>query len=71
METIIIETTDSATTQKIKDFLNEFKISYKTKSRKSKDKPYDPEFVKMILDASKEEGGKVIDPKNLWASIKS
>jgi len=70
MDTIIIEPQDSATTDKIKDFLKDLGIGYKTKKKK-KDKPYNPEFVKMILEARKEKGGKIIDPHNLWESIKS
>lgn len=71
METIIIDSTDSITTEKIKDFLKELNVSFKTKSKKDKEKPYDPEFVDMVLKASQEKGGKIIDPKNLWQSIKS
>ncbi|HLO52813.1 MAG TPA: DUF2683 family protein [Saprospiraceae bacterium] len=69
METIIIESTDSTTTEKIKDFLKGLNVTFKTK--KKKEKPYDPEFVKMVLKASQEKGGKIVDPKNLWESIKS
>jgi len=72
METIIIESADSTTTQKIKDFLQELKVTYKTKNKKKKEKPYDPEFVKMILERS-EDGGKgegiIIDPNDLWGSL--
>lgn len=69
METIIIDSTDSTTTEKIKDFLKGLNVTFKTK--KKKEKPYDPEFVKMVLQASQEKGGKIVDPKNLWESIKS
>ena len=69
METIIIDSTDNITTEKIKDFLKGLNVTFKTK--KKKEKPYDPEFVKMVLQASQEKGGKIIDPKNLWESIKS
>jgi phosphoribosylcarboxyaminoimidazole (NCAIR) mutase len=71
METIIIESSDIATTQQIKDFLKELKVAYKTKSKKDKEKPYDPAFVDMIIKATHEKGCKVIDQKNLWQSIKS
>jgi hypothetical protein len=37
--------------------------------KKKKEKPYDPEFVKMVLKARKEEGGIRIDPKNPWKSL--
>lgn len=69
METIIIESSDEVTTEKIKVFLKDLQVSYKTK--KKKDKPYDPEFVNMVLKASKEEGRKIIDPNNIWESLKS
>ena len=69
METIIIDSTDNITTEKIKDFLKGLNVTFKTK--KKKEKPYDPAFVKMVLEASQEKGGKIIDPKNLWESIKS
>jgi hypothetical protein len=71
METIIIDSYDSITTEKIKDFLKGLDVSFKTKKTKKKEEPYDPAFVDMILKASQENGGKIIDPKNLWKSIKS
>jgi arsenate reductase-like glutaredoxin family protein len=49
METIIIES-EGKTSEKIKAFLKEINVSFKTKTIK-KDKPYDPEFVKMVLEA--------------------
>jgi glycine cleavage system protein P-like pyridoxal-binding family len=67
METIIIESTDSTTTQKIKDFLEELKVAYKTKSKKDKEKPYDSTFVKKILERaeSARQGNTVIYDENL------
>ena len=70
METIIIESADSKTIEKIKDFLKKLNVTFKTKKIKE-EKPYDPAFVEMVLSASQEEGGKIIDPNNLWESIKS
>jgi hypothetical protein len=32
--------------------------------------PYSPEFVKMVLQASKSKQRIKVDPKNLWESIK-
>ena len=66
MDTIIIEPQDSATTNKIKDFLKELGIEYKTKKKK-KDKPYNPEFVKMILERSQSarQGNVVLYDENL------
>jgi len=51
METIIIES-EGKTSEKIKAFLKEINVSFKIKTKtKKKDKPYDPEFVKMVLEA--------------------
>jgi hypothetical protein len=59
METIIIES-EGKDLDKIKAFLREMNISFKTK----KEKPYDPEFVKMVLEASK--GKRIrINPNNV------
>jgi hypothetical protein len=52
METITIQV-DSKKAKAIKAFLKAFDISYKTS--KKEEKPYDPEFVKMVLEASKGE----------------
>jgi hypothetical protein len=70
METIIIQSEDSAAIAKIKAFLKEIKVSYET-SFEEEESSYDPEFVQMVLDASNEEGGKEVDPKNLWESLKA
>jgi hypothetical protein len=70
METIIIQSSDNVAIAKIKAFLKEIKVSYET-SFEEEDGSYDPEFVQMVLDASNEEGGKEIDPSNLWESLKS
>jgi len=48
METIIIKSEDDTTTEKIKAFLKEMKVSFT--SKKKKEKPYNPEFVKMVLE---------------------
>ncbi|MBK8054867.1 MAG: hypothetical protein IPK35_16755 [Saprospiraceae bacterium] len=58
METIIIET-EGKTLEVIKAFLKEMNISFKTKTKK--EKPYDPEFVKMVLEASKSNQRRVLD----------
>lgn len=49
MDTIIIEVQDEVLTSKIKAMLDELNVKYKTKKKK-KEKPYDPEFVKMVLE---------------------
>jgi len=66
METLIIES-EGATLEKIKAYLSELKVSFKTK--KKKEKPYNPEFVKKILERRNEKGGTIIDPNNLWKSL--
>lgn len=66
METIIIET-EGQMAEQIKAYLQEMKVSFKTKT--TNEKPYDPEFVKMVLEASKEEGSTQIDPKDPWKSL--
>ncbi len=65
METIIIET-EVQNLEKIKAVLKELNIKFKTKIKK--EKPYDPEFVKMVLEASTGKR-KRINPKNIWESI--
>ena len=52
METIIIET-EGTTLTKVKTFLKEMQIPFKTKKTK-KDKEYDPEFVKKICTNNSE-----------------
>ncbi|MBI2258813.1 MAG: hypothetical protein HYU67_07940 [Flavobacteriia bacterium] len=32
--------------------------------------PYNPEFVKMVLESAREKGGIEVDPSNVWESIK-
>ncbi len=58
METIIIET-EGQNLEKIKAFLKEMNISFKSKIKK--EKPYNPEFVKMVLEASKSNERRVLD----------
>lgn len=53
METIIIQA-DAKKAKAIKEFLKAFDITFKTS--KKEESPYDPEFVKIVLKASKEEG---------------
>jgi len=51
METLVIET-EGKILEKIKAFLQEINVSFKTKAKK-KEEPYNPEFVKMVLESSK------------------
>jgi hypothetical protein len=69
METLIINT-EPDKMDKIIDFLKSMKVSYEVKKPKvKKEKGYNPEFVKKILDAKNEVGGKTIDPKDPWRSL--
>ena len=58
METIIIKT-DAIKANAIKQFLKAFGVIFKVK--KKKESPYDPAFVKMVLERTKsaEEGNVV------------
>lgn len=33
------------------------------------ERPYNPEFVKMVLDAAKSKNRTTIDPKDIWGSL--
>jgi arsenate reductase-like glutaredoxin family protein len=68
METIIIQA-ESKKAKALKQFLKAFGIDFKVEQT-PEESPYDPEFVKKILKARNENGGKVIDPSNLWGSLK-
>ncbi len=52
METIIIES-EGQNLEKIKAFLVAMNVNFKTKVKK--EKPYDPEFVKMVLESKNGE----------------
>jgi len=73
METLIIKSDDKNTLDKIKKYLKDLKVSFKTEtSANEDDSPYDPEFVKMVLERAKSarEGNTIeIDPKDLWGSL--
>jgi hypothetical protein len=69
METLIIHA-DQDKLDKIIEFLKSMKVSYEiNKSKGKKDKPYNPDFVKKVLDAKNVEGGKEIDPNDPWKSL--
>jgi non-homologous end joining protein Ku len=51
----------------LKALLKELKISFTTKKEEN---GYNKEFVQMIKDATKEKGGKKINPEDIWESIK-
>ena len=65
METLIIHT-ETDKINAIATLLKAFDISFEIK--KTKEKPYDPEFVKMVLEARK--GKRIrINPENVRESI--
>ena len=65
METLIIHT-ETDKINAIATLLKAFDISFEIK--KTKEKPYDPEFVKMVLEARK--GKRIrINPENVWENI--
>ena len=66
METLIIHT-EGEKLKAIKQVLKAMGIDFESKKEKS---PYDPKFVKMVKESAAERGGRVIDPKNIWESIK-
>ncbi|MGX1023216.1 DUF2683 family protein [Psychroflexus sp. MBR-150] len=75
METIIIQT-EAKKAKAIKQFLKAFDVSFSSdsseKSSKSEESPYNPEFVKKILERQKsaKEGNVVeINPDDLWGSL--
>jgi hypothetical protein len=69
METLIIHA-EQDKLDKVIDFLKSIKVSYEiNKGKVKKEKPYNPDFVKKVLDAKKEEGEKEIDPNDPWKSL--
>jgi hypothetical protein len=68
METLIIHA-DQDKLDKIIDFLKFIKVPYEiNKGKRKKEKPYNPEFVKKILDAKNEKSVR-LDPATIWESI--
>lgn len=69
METLIIHTEKEKLTA-LKSFLEEMNITFEVKKPKVKkeDRPYDPEFVKKILDTQNEKSIR-INPAKIWESI--
>ena len=69
METIKIHV-DSNKAKAIKQFLKAFGVAYEVEH--PGESPYNPEFVKKVLERSKnaKEGNTVkINPKDLWGSL--
>lgn len=60
METIIIQT-DTDKVKGLTAFLKAFGVSFKI--QKPKEKPYNEEFVKMVLQSRSESGGVLLTDK--------
>lgn len=69
METLIIHT-EKEKLSALKSFLEEMNITFEVKKSKVKkeDSPYDPAFVKKILDTENEKSIRV-NPLKIWESI--
>jgi hypothetical protein len=67
METLIIHT-DQDKLDKIIEFLKSMKVSYEiNKCKGKKDKPYNPDFVKKVLEVKNEKSVR-LDPATIWES---
>lgn len=66
METIIIHT-EPKKMKALKAFLKAFSIPFEVK--KTKESPYDPDFVSMVKESSARSDYKEIDPKDVWGSL--
>lgn len=72
METIIIESGNEEISQKIKEFLSDLKVPYKTKAKITKKDTYNREFVELVLERteSAKKGNTIeVEPDNLWESL--
>ena len=69
MNTIIVHA-DSKVSKALIAIFKTLNVSYEIKKENSKEEesPYDPEFVKMVLEARKGKT-KRINPHNIWESI--
>ena len=68
MNTIIVHA-DSKVSKALIAIFKALNVSYEIKKENSKEeRPYDPEFVKMVLEARKGKT-KRINPHNIWGSI--
>ncbi len=69
MNTIIVHA-DSKVSKALIALFKAMNVSFEVKKEnKTEESPYNPEFVKKILAAKNEKGGKIIDPSNLWESL--
>lgn len=69
MEKLIIHT-EKEKLSALKSFLEEMNITFEVKKSKAKkeNRPYDPAFVKKILDTENEKSIRV-NPLKIWESI--
>lgn len=69
MNTIIVHA-DSKVSKALIALFKAMNVSFEVKKEnKTEESPYNPEFVKKILAAKNEKGGKIIDPSKLWESL--
>jgi hypothetical protein len=68
METLIIRHTEDNKLKIIKKLLKELGIKFET--LREPDITYDKEFVDLVKESASSQGGRIIDPKNLWGIIK-
>lgn len=66
METIIIQA-EPKKMKALKSFLKAFSIPFEVK--KTKESPYDPDFVSMVKESAARGDSKEIDPKDVWGSL--
>ncbi len=67
METLIIRHIEGNKLKIIKQLLKELGIEFET--HKESVSPYNQEFVDLVKESAKSNGGRTIDPKKLWESI--
>jgi hypothetical protein len=67
METLIIHT-EGEKLKALKKLLKVMGVKFEMKNEKKS--PYNTEFVDMVLKSASSKEGRVIDPNNLWESIK-
>lgn len=70
METIVIKA-NKKQSEIVKAFLDQQKVAYISDSfsnKQKEEKPYDPQFVEMVLHSKKGNSTR-INPEKLWESI--
>lgn len=65
MDPITIQPQTKEQFEAVKAFLKALKIPF----QKKEERPYNPEFVKMVKMADTEKGGKVVKAETLWEDL--